>query len=85
VFHWEVLLVVAACDVEDVAFPFVTEGVVVDYLGNSFVLEEADSSLVVNVEELLSPCRGVSKIEPHIEIRMLLVRQGQRPLEMALR
>jgi len=75
-FHGEALLVVPAGDAEEVAFPFVAEGVAGDFLGYFFVVEDADSSFVVDVEELLGPCRGVSNIELHTEILVLLV--GQR-------
>ena len=39
--HWETLLVVPACDAEDVALPFVAEGVAWDFLGDFLVVEYA--------------------------------------------
>ena len=39
--HWETLFVVAACDSEDVSFPFVAEGVAGDFLRDFFVEEYA--------------------------------------------
>ena len=40
-FHGEALFVVPASDVEEVAFPFVAEGVAGDLLGDFFVVEDA--------------------------------------------
>ena len=39
--HWETLFVVPACDAEDVAFPFVAEGVALDFLRDFLVVEYA--------------------------------------------
>ena len=38
-FHWETLFVVPACDAENVAFPFVAEGVALDFLRDFLVVE----------------------------------------------
>jgi len=63
--HWKTLFVVPACDAEDVAFPFVAEGVAWDFLGDFLVVDYAVSLLIVEVEEFLGPSCGVGNVELH--------------------
>jgi len=64
-FHGESLFVITACDADNVTFPFVTNGVDRDLLGDFLLVKDAVSLLIVDIDKLLCPSSGVSDVELH--------------------
>ena len=65
--HGETLLVVAAGDLEDVAFEFGAEIVAGDFLAHAAVHELAEFAVIVDFDELLGAVCGVGDIELHLD------------------
>lgn len=63
--HGEALLVVAAGDAEDVALPFVADGVGGDFLSDALVEEDAEAALLIEVDGFLFASGGVCDVELH--------------------
>lgn len=61
--HWEALLVVAAGDLEDVALELVANGVALDLLAHTLVVENSNTLFIVNFNQLLSAVGWVRDIE----------------------
>jgi len=49
-FHGETLLVVSTGDAEDIAFPFITNGIGGDFLGDFLVVEGTVSLLFIEID-----------------------------------
>ena len=64
-FHREPLLVVAACDFEDVAFEFGTYGVAGDFGAHAFLHEDAELALIFDFDEFLRAVGWVGDVELH--------------------
>lgn len=65
--HGEALLVVAARDLEDVAFEFGTEVVTRDLGAHAAVHEYAEFALVFDFDEFLGAVCGVGDVELHLD------------------
>jgi len=63
--HGKPLLVVATCNAENITLPFVTQRVSGNFLSHFLVVEDTVSLLIVEINELLCPSRGVSNVELH--------------------
>lgn len=61
--HWETLLVVTAGDLEDVTLELVTNGVALDFLAHTLVVENSNTLFIVNFNQLLSAVGWVGDIE----------------------
>ena len=66
-FHRESLLVVAAGDLEDVAFEFGTDAVAFHFGAHAFVHEAAQFALVFDFDELLGAVGWVGDVELHLD------------------
>lgn len=66
-FHREPLLVVAAGDLEDVAFELRSDAVAFDFLAHALVHEAAQFALVFDFDELLGAVGGVGDVELHLD------------------
>jgi len=64
-FHGETLLIVSTRDAENVAFPFVADRVARDFLGDFLVVEDTETLLVIEIDELLGPGCGVGNVQLH--------------------
>jgi len=64
-FHGESLFVITTCDTDDVTFPFVTNGVDRDFLGDFLLVEDTVSFLIIEINEFLCPSSWVSDVELH--------------------
>jgi len=64
-FHGETLLVVAAGDFENVTFEFVADTVARDFSSHALVHENAETSLIIDLDELLTAIGRVRDIELH--------------------
>ena len=65
--HRETLLVVAAGDLEDVAFEFGTDAVASDFLAHAFVHEGAEFAFVFDLDEFLGAIGWVGDVELHLD------------------
>ncbi len=63
--HGEALLVVAAGDLEDVAFELGPDAVARDFLPHAFLHEAAEFALVFDFDELLGAIGRVGDVELH--------------------
>lgn len=63
--HREPLLVVAASDLENVAFEFVAKGVAENFGAHAFVHEGAEFALIFDFDELLRAVGGIGDVELH--------------------
>jgi len=85
-FHGETLLVIAACNPEDVTFPFVTQSVARDLLGYFLFVEDSVSLLIINVDEFLCPSCGVRDVDLHARgIGVGLDTVGDNDVEIVLK
>jgi len=64
-FHGESLLVIPACNADNVTFPFVANGIDRDLLGDFLLVEDAVSPFIIDIDKLLCPSSGVSDVELH--------------------
>ena len=64
--HRETLLVVSARDAEDVSLELVAEGVSGYLLGHLFVIEDTETTFIVNIDGLLLARRRVGDVELHV-------------------
>ena len=81
--HRETLLVVAAGDLEDVAFEFGTDAVAFDFLAHALVHEAAEFALVFDLDEFLGAVGWVGDVELHLDgggwgVKMMEVVGGKR-------
>ena len=65
--HRKTLLVVAAGDLEDVAFEFRTDAVASDFLAHAFVHEGAEFTFVFDFDEFLGAIGWVGNVELHLD------------------
>ncbi len=65
--HGEPLLVVAARDLEDVAFEFGAQVVAGDLLAHAAVHEHAEFALIFDFDQLLRAVGGVGDVELHLD------------------
>lgn len=65
--HGETLLVVAAGDLEDVAFEFGADAVAFDFLAHALVHEAAEFAVVFDIDELLGAVGWVGDVELHLD------------------
>lgn len=65
--HGEALLVVAAGDLEDVAFEFGSHAVAFDFLAHAFFHEAAQFALVFDFDQLLGAIGWVGDVELHLD------------------
>ena len=61
--HGETLLVITTGDLEDVSLEFVPKGIGFNLLGDALVIENAQLSLIRDLDELLATCCWVSNIK----------------------
>jgi len=66
-FHGEALLVVTASDSDNVSGPLGSEVISGDLLGHSLVVEVLKLLLVIDLEDLLAPGRGVGDVKFHFD------------------
>jgi hypothetical protein len=65
--HWETLLVVATSDTEDVALELVADAVTRNFLTHATVHEDAELSLIFNLDQLLRAIGRVRNVELHLD------------------
>jgi hypothetical protein len=65
--HWEALLVVAAGDLEDVAFEFIAHAVAADFGAHTLVHEDTELAFIVDLDELLGAIGRVRDVELHLD------------------
>lgn len=65
-FHREALLVVTTGDFEDVAFEFVADAVTGDFVAHAAVHEDAESTVIVDFDQLLRPVGRVGDVQLHL-------------------
>ena len=65
--HRKTLLVVAAGDLEDVAFEFGTDAVAGDFGAHSLFHEDAEFALIFDFDDLLRPVGGIGDVELHLD------------------
>ena len=58
--HWKSLLIVSSGDLKDVPLELVTNSVTLDLLTHTLVHENAETTLIVNIDKLLSAMGGIS-------------------------
>jgi hypothetical protein len=63
--HGETLLVVATGDLEDVTLPLITDRVTGDLLAHTAVHEDAETALILDLDELLGAVGGVRNVKLH--------------------
>ena len=63
--HGKALLVVAACNAEDVAFEFIADAVAGDFLAHTTVHEDPEFAFVLNFDDFLSAIGGEGDVELH--------------------
>ena len=66
-FHGETLLVVAACDAEDVAGEFVAHAVAGDFGAHATFHEDAEFALIFDFDEFLGAVGGVGDVKLHLD------------------
>lgn len=65
--HWETLFVVAAGDLEDVAFEFGSDAVADDFLAHALFHEATESALIFDFDEFLGAVGRIGDVELHLD------------------
>ena len=81
-FHGETLLVVAPCDLEDIAFEFGANAIAGDFLAHAAVHEDAEAALLVDFDEFLSAIGGIGDVELHLDVEGRVRQDGRLDWEM---
>ena len=65
--HRKSLFIIAAGDLEDVAFELRADAVALDFLSHAAVHEDAEFAVIFDFDELLSAIGGVGDVELHLD------------------